>query len=219
MIDKFDLTGKKFGYWTVIGKDETIHNSQNTRWICKCECGTVRSILRFTLVNGRSQSCGCRVSEKRKGINKTHGMSKTRLYHEWLSMRRRCKNPNDKSADSYYNKGITVCDEWNDSFESFSLWALANGYNDRLTIDRIDNEKGYTPDNCRWITNEEQQRNRTNTVVILYNGEKWCLRTLFIALGFPYKLAHQRYTRAMKANKPITTEMLFAPIINRNFIP
>lgn len=210
-MGNYDITGKTFGYWTVLRKDIPQHGKQNSRWICQCKCGNIKSVIRSTLISGRSQSCGCKPID-RKGINQTHGMSKTRLYHEWASMRKRCSNPNDKYADSYYNKGITVCDQWNEHFEEFRNWALKNGYSDDLTIDRIDNSKGYFPENCRWISIEEQQRNRTNNVYVEYEGNIWCLRTLCMQLGFPYKLAHQRYIRAKKKGKSLSTNELFAPI-------
>lgn len=211
-MNKYDISGKQFGYWTVLYKDKSRKGNRNSFYVCKCKCGKIKSISRSSIVSGKSKSCGCWESPNKKGINSTHGMSKTRLYHEWLSMRRRCKNPNDKSATSYYQKGIRVCDEWDSDFSAFRDWALSNGYADNLTIDRIDNSKGYNPYNCRWITSEEQQQNKTNTIYIEYNGKVWCLRTLCVEIGFPYKLAHRRYKRALKSGKPISTDILFAPV-------
>ena len=211
-MNTHDISGKTFGYWTVLKKDEPHPGCRNSYWLCKCTCGEIRSVNRSTLVNGRSQSCGCKPSEKKKGINATHGMSKTRLYHEWVSMRRRCKSENTKDAKTYHDRGIMVCSDWEHSFEAFRDWAVNNGYTDSMTIDRIDNSKGYSPDNCRWVTIEEQQSNKTNNVFIDYNGEKWCLRTLCVKLDFPYKLAHRRYSRAVKAGKTIDAEQLLAPV-------
>lgn len=207
-----DITGKSFGYWTVLKRDEPHPGKQNSYWICRCKCGAIRTINRSTLVNGRSQSCGCKPSDKRKGINATHNMSNTRIYKEWAAMKRRCKNPNDKSASSYYGKHISVCEEWSNNFVKFYEWSIQNGYSDDLTIDRIDNSKGYSPENCRWISNAEQQQNRTNNIIIEYNGQSWCLRTLCEQIGFPYKLAHQRYIRAKRTGKPITSAKLFEPV-------
>jgi len=211
-VEKYDLTGRTFGHWFVVEKDLAPNGSKNSRWICRCTCGTVKSVFQYSLLSGRSASCGCVISEKKKGINKTHGMSNTRIYREWASMRRRCKNRNDKSASSYFGKGITVCSEWDSSFETFYEWAIANGYSDNLTIDRIDNSLGYMPSNCRWVTNDEQQKNKTNTVKIVYNGKEWCLRALCIHIGFPYKTAHGRLLRLKKSGREITTDALFAPI-------
>jgi hypothetical protein len=127
-------------------------------------------------------------------------------------MRRRCRSKTDKSAKSYYFKNITVCDEWDRDFMNFYNWSMENGYNDDLTIDRIDNSKGYCPENCRWITNSDQQRNKTNNVHVLYDGKDWCLRTLCTELGFPYKLAHRRYTRAKSKGITISADELLAPV-------
>ena len=208
----FDISGKTFGHWLVLRKDDPHPGSRNSYWICRCTCGTERSVIRASLVSGRSTNCGCIVSEKKKGINKTHGMSKTRLFHEWVSMKRRCSNPKDKSAKSYYQKGITVCDEWAASFEPFRDWAMANGYSDDLTIDRIDNSLGYSPDNCRWISNDDQQKNKTNTIKVEYEGKVWCLRDLCIHLGFPYKTAYRRYSRLINSGRKPTADVLFAPV-------
>lgn len=210
-MKNYDITGQTFGHWTVIRKDDPHPGCRNSYWICRCVCGTERSVNRSTLVNGRSSSCGCVPSDKRKGINMTHGMSRTRLFHEWTSMRRRCSNPNGKCAKNYCLKGITVCEEWN-KFELFRDWAFANGYSDSMTIDRIDNDKGYSPDNCRWVPFANQARNKTNNRIVEYNGEKWCLRTLCTHLGFPYKTAHRRYMSALRAGKPINIEKLFEPV-------
>ena len=211
-MKNYDISGKTFGNWEVLCKDIPRPGCRNSFWICRCVCGTVRSVNRSTLVSGRSSSCGCVQSENRKGINRTHGMSKSRLYHEWASMKRRCSNPKDKSACSYFGKGITVCEEWISDFTAFRDWALSNGYADDLTLDRIDNNAGYSPNNCRWVSNADQQQNKTTTVYIDYAGKRWCLRTLCEHIGFPYKLAHRRYTRAVKAGKVVSADLILAPV-------
>lgn len=211
-MNNYDITGQRFGNWEVIQKDAPHHDSKNSYWICRCVCGRVRAVNRSTLVSGKSISCGCVISDKKKQINITHGMSKTRLYHEWISMRRRCASSTARCSSSYYWKGITVCEEWRNDFQAFRDWAVANGYNDSLTIDRIDNSLGYSPSNCRWVSNEEQQQNKTNTVKIIYDGKEWCLRTLCTHINFPYKTAHKRYSKMLKHGEEITPEKLFAPI-------
>lgn len=101
----------------------------------------------------------------------THGQTETRLYYIWTSMKARCTNPRCKSFKHYGGRGIRVCEEWAQSFEAFQAWALPNGYTDNLTIDRIDNDKGYDPDNCRWVDRTTQSRNRRNNRFLTYNGE------------------------------------------------
>lgn len=105
---------------------------------------------------------------------KTHGMYGTRLYHIWNGFRGRCLNPNNKDYKNYGGRGITICKEWNKS-ENFFKWALQNGYKDNLTLDRIDTNKSYSPNNCRWITSNEQQRNKRNNRILEFNGEKHCI--------------------------------------------
>ena len=207
----YSIIGKQYGYWTVLEKDESYHSPKHTKWICRCECGTVKSIYRSSLLNGSSRSCGCHSSDYEKGLNKKHGLSKSRIYHEWLLMRNRCKS-NSKVASHYYDRGIKVCDEWNNDFMSFYNWSINNGYNDTLSIDRIDNNGIYEPTNCRWINLESQQSNKTNNIYVIYNDQKWCLRTLCTHLNFPYKTAYKRYTKMVNRNQVINVDELIAPI-------
>jgi hypothetical protein len=147
----------------------------------------------------------------RKGQNKTHGMSKTRIYQEWVSMKLRCTS-NSPDSKNYYERGIRVCEEWQNDFMAFYNWAISHGYTETLTIDRIDNDKGYFPNNCRWITIEAQQANKTTTIWIEYDGVMYCLRTLCTILGFPYKTAHKRYSKLVKKGLPVSSDIIFAPI-------
>lgn len=206
-MSKKSIVGETFGYLTVIERAGMDNNRRNSTWLCKCKCGNYSVVSRSSLVGGHTKSCGCKLHES---INVTHGMSKTRLYHEWLSMRRRCNKATGKDFNDYQGRGITVCQEWNEDFVSFKNWAMSHGYTDDLTIDRIDNDKGYFPDNCRWVTIEQQQSNKRNTRYILHDGEYKCLRTVCVEIGFPYKLAHQRYMKLLKRGKEITEEVLFA---------
>lgn len=122
-------------------------------------------------------------AEKQKLFNKYNGLSGTRLCAAYRSMIRRCYNENDKSYSDYGARGIIVCDEWLNDFQAFYDWAMENSYRDDLTIDRIDNNKGYSPDNCRWITNREQQRNKRSNVYIFYNGKNMLLTDVAKEIG------------------------------------
>ena len=165
---KLNLRGQKFGRWTVL--EEADRQCGGVRWKCRCECGTVRNVLAGSLRKGASTSCGCYNRE----VITTHGKSHTKLHHAWSSMKDRCTNPNAQEADRYINRGIKVCDEWLNSYEAFEEWALANGFRDGLSLDRIDNDGNYEPSNCRWATAKEQCRNRSNNLILTVDGETHC---------------------------------------------
>ena len=167
-----DLTGQRFGRLTVLSYVNM--GTPYAHWLCKCDCGNEKIISKKSLDTGRVVSCGCYRDEIRNKP-KTHGMTHTRLYTIWRSMVNRCRGNNQQSKRLYKDRGIAVCQEWVNSFETFSNWASNNGYKDDLTIDRIDNSKGYSPDNCRWATPMEQANNRRNNRIVEYNGEKHTL--------------------------------------------
>lgn len=134
-------------------------------WECRCDCGKVFNATASNLRSGRV-GCGCMTG------GATHHKTNTRLYTIWTSMKRRCYNPHDKSYQKWYGaKGIKVCDEWKDDFMSFHDWSVSNGYNDTLSIDRIDYNGNYEPSNCRWVTSQVQTRNKSNNVLLSYNKE------------------------------------------------
>lgn len=154
-----DMSGQKYGRWTVLRFDGVIKS--DAHWICQCECGTIRSVNGYDLRAGRSVSCGCYLSEimrnSKPGIK--HGLKKTnpRLYRIWQCMLNRCRRKKDVCYKAYGGRGISVCEEWND-FSAFYKWAMANGYTDELSIDRIDVDGNYEPSNCQWITMIENSR-------------------------------------------------------------
>ena len=169
-----DITGQRFGRYTVVRRVENDKRGKS-QWLCKCDCGVYKVVGGQTLKNGTTQSCGCLHKDNLKEQKTTHGLYKTRIYRIYYDIKMRCYNPNNDRYNHYGGRGITVCDEWQE-FIPFYDWAMANGYKDDLTIDRIDNDKGYSPDNCRWITNKEQQNNKRNNHLITYNGKTQTLQ-------------------------------------------
>lgn len=163
-----DLTGKKFEMLTVI--ERAGDEYKRGYWKCRCDCGNEKIVNGHHLRHGRIKSCGCYARKVSAVTNSKHGMSTTRMYHIWLGMKRRCNAETCTAYERYGGRGITVCNEWENDFEAFHKWSIENGYSDDLTIDRIDNNKGYAPDNCRWVDYKKQANNKRTNHNVTING-------------------------------------------------
>lgn len=142
-----------------------------SNWLCQCDCGNIVEVLGYSLKSGYTKSCGCLHEETLKTIAITHGDSYSKLYGVYISIIDRCYNPNNKRFKDYGGRGIIVCDEWKDSYLNFKKWAVFSGYKEGLSIDRKNNDLGYSPSNCRWVTRIVQQNNMRKNHIVEYNGQ------------------------------------------------
>lgn len=165
-----DISGQRFGRLIAV-KPDGRYKSGNIRWLCRCDCGSYTHTSVSALKNGESMSCGCYASERMTKLNTKHGGFGTRLYEIWRQMHRRCYGENTANYKNYGGRGITVCEEWHD-YSTFEKWAMSHGYQEDLTIDRIDVNGNYCPKNCRWATDKEQANNKRNSHFVYYQGEK-----------------------------------------------
>lgn len=209
-----DLKGQKFGRLTVIKKTGT--KNRKAIWKCKCDCGEYREVPTCHLKSGHTTSCGCYHSEISKLVNTTHGGRKDRLYTIWADMRKRCYSKNEKSYKNYGGRGIIVCNEWlgKDGYKNFREWAYESGYdknskNKKCTLDRIDVNGNYEPNNCRWADMGVQNRNKRDNVLITYNGVTKVLKDWSKEFGVPVETIRYRLS------KGIDIEHLFD---KRNFV-
>lgn len=204
-----DMTGKKFGRWTVIdyaGLDKSGH----AVWKCLCECGNVKDVRGQRLRDGESQSCGCLAKEITSIHNSKHNGSFDRLYTVWSGMKARCENPSHCEYHRYGGRGISICDEWKNDYTAFREWALAQGYDPsapkgKCTLDRIDNDNGYSPQNCTFSDMKKQCNNRHNNVIIECKGESHTIRGWSDITGISYSVLYSRIKNGWDVNRALST--------------
>lgn len=211
-MGKIDLTGQRFGRLVVIcenGRDKF----RNVMWLCKCDCGAEVTVTGNHLMSGHTTSCGCFSRERVSECQTKHGMRKTRLYNIWRDMLQRTgvtKGAAESVKRDYIDRGITLCDEWS-NFENFRDWALSNCYSEGLQIDRVNNDAGYCPDNCRWVSPRENCRNKRNNLRYP-NGE--LLIEVFEKQGFKSYIGHNKtpeYTKALREFRKFGTFCIDMP--------
>ena len=194
-----DITGQRFGRLIAVKQLEK-NKWGSYYWLLKCDCGNYTKAVIGNLTCGSIKSCGCLGAECKPPLGLKHGGSRTKLYHVWDAMRERCNNPNNKAYPRYGGRGITVCKEWDD-FAVFREWANANGYVEgEVDIDRIDNDKGYSPENCRWTSHRENLANTHRKITDIVNGEELTLSDMAIKYGKKYRTIYTRYIRGKRGN-------------------
>ena len=207
-----DLIGKRFGRLTIVDFTHAQKPRRGWLWVCECDCGNIRTLIPGDVKRGKVRSCGCLHDEvcRERATKFEHSvLEHKRLYSIYNWMKRRCYGENEPRYKDYGGRGIKVCDEWlneEHGFDSFVSWALSNDYSDELTIDRIDVDGDYSPNNCRWFTAAEQNINKRDTLTVEYEGEQIPLKKLCESLGIPYDCTHNRiYNLGWSVEKAITT--------------
>ena len=194
--ERENLIGQKFGMLTVLSQANDKVRSDGYHiaiWNCVCDCGNEIIVSSSTLKSGHTKSCGCLQGEHHNDSN--HRTGKTRLYRIWGDMKQRCYNENNSSFKNYGGRGIGICDEWKQSYIKFKEWALQNGYDDNLTIERINVNGSYCPENCKWATQLEQANNTRANRMITFNGETLTLAQWNKKLGFKRGVLEYRFRK------------------------
>lgn len=203
-----NLTGMRFGRLVVT--DISHSDKSGVYWNCKCDCGSIVTVKSAYLKNGDTKSCGCLKIDTISNLTKTHGMSKTGgIYVVWKGMRERCHNTNSDSYKDYGGRGICICEEWED-FSTFRKWAMSNGYFDgcKLSIDRIDVNGNYCPENCRFVTSKTQANNTRRNHLLSFNGVTKTISEWSDITGLPQKLIRNRIAvLGWSVEKALTTEV------------
>lgn len=205
-LDHPDINGKRFGKLTVIREgDKKVKpcGSPVKMWICKCDCGNTTLVSTSDLNNGHTTSCGCVKRGMLGNITRKHGMTKTRIYKIYRGMISRCYSKSNPHYDLWGGRGIKICDEWlgEHGFENFMEWSMNNGYENGLSIDRIDNNGNYEPLNCRWTTWIVQANNTRKNIYVTYKGKTQSLPDWCRELGLEYNMIYLRYKRGWDTEK------------------
>lgn len=187
---RIDLTGKRYGLLTVLKLDHIKGRKRVGYWLCRCDCGNLKVINSNDLRNGSTIACGHLQGGKSK-----YSIQNKKLYKRWSHIISRCNNPRDISYKNYGARGIKVCKEWLD-YENFSKWAIENGNDENLEIDRINVNLGYSPKNCRFVTKLENARNKRNSLKYIYNGQEISLKELADKFNIDYKTLWARLNKS-----------------------
>lgn len=190
--------GDRFGKWTIIEEvpSKIISGKPRRMFKCQCDCGNTKEVQLACLRNKHSTSCGCEQKKRASEAQIKHGLcDKHPLYNVWKNIKKRCNYPNAQEYDNYGGRGIMICNEWSNDFKNFYNWAINNGWASGLSIDRIDNDGNYCPENCRWATAKIQMNNTTKNHNINYQDKVFTLATLAEHLNIPYNIVRYRISR------------------------
>lgn len=206
--------GKRYGMLTVLSR--VISNTRDIKYACVCDCGQKCVKKKAFILNGITTDCGCKAVEKRrqKALSiPRQARDNDQLHKTWQGMKQRCNNPNHNGYKRYGARGIKLCDEWNNSFHDFLLWAKESGWKQGLEIDRIDNNKGYNPDNCRWVTHEFNMRNRDVSFSVTYQGKTCSIGDISRQTGILYGNLYGRIVY-----KNMTPQQAVQDCLNRGLV-
>jgi hypothetical protein len=208
-----DLTGQRFGRLIVLGWAAYLPSRPNAAWVCRCDCGSEKTVIGGNLIAGRTRSCGClnleNLSKAGSATFLARGTKRHPEYKIWAAMLGRCHNPNNRQFPDYGGRGIAVCDRWRfgeSGSHGFNLFLLDMGSRPTggHTIDRTDNDRGYSPDNCAWRSRTEQARNRRNTLMVHFNGADMPLAAACELTGMPYRFVYLRIRYGMPVERALT---------------
>lgn len=205
-MKKLDLVGKKFGRLTVL-RFSNMNKHHKSCFVCKCDCGNEIITVGAGILSGNTLSCGCLKKDTWQKVIRKHNLYNTKLYKTYHNMKNRCNNKDTKDYYLYGGRGIKICKEWSDpknGFINFYEWSLKNGFGDKMSIDRIDVNGDYSPENCRWATTEQQARNKRTNHLISYNGETHCIREWEELLGVNKHSIQTRITNGWDIKSALT---------------
>lgn len=197
-----DLKNKKFGNLMPISMEYV--KGKRAFWKCLCDCGNEKIIRADHLISGHTQSCGCISKSTHKATHSKHNKSDTKLYKIWSSIKQRCFYEKSTNYKNYGGRGISICKEWKDNFQSFYDWSISSGYKEGLSIDRVDVNGIYCPENCRWATIIEQSNNKRNNVIIEFNGVKKPLNYWEQKTGLSREIIYKRIRRGWEVKDALS---------------
>lgn len=201
-MKKLNLINQKFNRLTVLERSN--NSGKKVMWKCRCECGNITFVSTSNLRCNKAKSCGCLKLEEFSKRFVKHNQRNTKLYEIWKSIKNRCLNPKSLAYKNYGGRGITICQKWKDDFMEFYTWSMQNGYNENLSIDRINNDGNYEPSNCRWVDRKTQANNTRTNHFITFDNQTLTIKQWSEKLNIPYSCLFSRL-KNWSIEKALTT--------------